>query len=163
MTTQLARVPTDISTVVDVGPGEGTYSVLGRHIIHWARWVGVEIHEPYVERFLLGQKYDDLIVGDVREWKPELANYVILLGDVLEHLPLEDAKEVLSFHMGLAQEVYVSVPIVHSPQGSCFGNDHEAHLHQWTWDQMTGVLAGFPGTLESFKGAQVGRWWWRRP
>lgn len=147
---------------MDVGPGEGTYSILGRHIVHWATWHAVEIFEPYIERFLLGQKYDHVHVADIREWTIPEDPYLILLGDVLEHMPQEDAINVLQYHLRQAQEVYVSVPIVHSPQGACFGNENEAHLHQWTWDAMTGLLASVPGTLESFKGAQVGRWWWRR-
>lgn len=155
----MARVSTDVSTVVDVGPGEGTYSTLGRHILWAARWMSVEAFEPYVERFLLGQKYDDVIVGDIRGWKPDyLFDYLILFGDVLEHMPKDDAIEVLNWHMEHALEIYVSVPIVHSPQGSCFGNDLEAHLHQWTFEEMSGMLPG----AESFRGVQVGRWWWRR-
>lgn len=149
-------------TVIDVGPGEGTYSVLGRHLLWAAHWIAVEVFEPYIERFLLGQKYDEIIVSDIRDYKIVAENSLVLFGDVLEHMPKEDALKVLTHHQEWADEIYVSVPIVHSPQGSCFGNDHEAHLHQWTWDEMSGVMASVPGTVEAFKGVQVGRWWWKR-
>lgn len=145
-------------TVIDVGPGEGTYSTLGRHLIWWANWVAVEVFEPYVERFLLGQKYDQVIVADVRDWWAVLDDYLILFGDVLEHLPREDAVALIERHMDTASEIYVSVPIVYSPQDACFGNDHEAHVYHWQFEEMRDLLPG----CEAFEGVQVGRYWWRR-
>lgn len=145
-------------TVVDVGAGQGTYSILGRHLRWDARWIAVEIFEPYVERFLLGEKYDDVIVADIRDWKPDLDDYVILFGDVLEHLPRQDAIDVLTFHMERATEIMVSLPIIYAPQGEFEGNPHEAHLHHWHWNEMLELLPG----CEGFKGVDVGRFWWKR-
>lgn len=149
---------TTAETIVDVGPGEGTYSILGRHLRLDARWLGVEIFEPYVERFMLGQKYDDIVVADIRDWVPVLGDYVILFGDVIEHLPRADAEHLVKWHQRFCEEMMVSVPIVDSPQGACFGNDHETHLHQWTFEEMSELV----GECESWRGRQVGRWWWKR-
>lgn len=147
-----------VSTVVDVGPGRGTYSILGRHLIWAARWVGVEVYEPYVDRFLLGELYDDIVIADIRDWKPEgLTDYAIIFGDILEHLPRADAVDVLTWHMDRASEIHVSVPIVHSPQDACYGNDAEAHLYHWNFQEMSRLLPG----AEAFKGVQIGRWFWR--
>jgi hypothetical protein len=140
-----------VSTVVDVGPGEGTYSVLGRHLIWAAQWIGVEIFEPYVERFNLGTMYDHIVIADIRDYQP-------IISEVLEHMEREDAVKVLAWHLERAAEVYVSVPIVESIQGPCFGNDHEAHLHQWTFEEMSSLLPG----ADAFMGMEVGRWYWRR-
>lgn len=151
----------DTSTpwIIDAGAGEGTYSVLARHTRLDARWVALEIHEPYVERFMLGQKYDDVLVTDVRLWRPELEDgYTILFGDILEHLPRDDAVELLAWHMGRACDVMVSVPIVYSPQGACFGNDHEEHMHHWHYEEMMELLPG----CEGWRGHTIGRFWWRR-
>lgn len=145
-------------TVIDVGAGEGTYSILARHLIWWAEWYAVEVHFPYVERFMLGEKYDHVVVTDIRYWRPELTNYLVIFGDVIEHLKYEDALDVLKFHLDRADEIMVSVPIVDSPQGEVQGNPHEAHLHQWTFEEMESLLPG----CESFRGVQVGRFWWRR-
>lgn len=158
VTDRLGEVETSIKYVIDVGPGEGTYSVLGRHLVWWAWWIGVEIFEPYVERFLLGQKYDQISVRDIREWTTKVPHSLVLFGDVLEHMSREDAVKVLEYFMGFASEIYVSVPIVPSPQGPCYGNENETHLHDWTFDEMSSLLPG----ADSFKGVQVGRWWWRR-
>lgn len=145
--------------IIDAGAGEGTYSTLARHTRLDARWVAIEVHEPYVERFMLGQKYADVIVTDVRLWRPELEDgYTILFGDVLEHLDRADAVELLQWHMERAAEIMVSVPIVYSPQGACEGNEHEAHLYFYHHEEMEALLPG----CESWKGHTVGRFWWKR-
>lgn len=149
---------TTTGTIIDAGAGEGTHSVLARHTRLDSRWVGVEIHEPYVDRFNLGSKYDDVIVEDIRTWRPALTDYTILFGDVLEHLEKEEALALLAFHITQADDIYISVPIIDSPQGECFGNKHEAHLHQWTFDEMSALLPD----AESWRGHTVGRWWWRK-
>lgn len=158
VTDRLADLSPSISTLIDVGPGEGTYSILGRHLVWWARWVAVEVHEPYVDRFLLGHKYDDVIVRDIREWWPDWNDYAILFGDVLEHLALDDAVAVLEWHKARATHIYVSVPIHESVQGACFGNPHEEHLTQFTFDQMSALLPD----ADAFEGVDVGRFWWTR-
>lgn len=144
-------------TIIDGGAGEGTYSVLGRHLRLEANWVAVEIHEPYVDRFLLEHKYDEVLVGDLRGYEPE-GPYTILLGDVLEHMKRAEAIEVLAYHLEHADEIMVSVPIVYAPQEGCYGNDHEAHLYHWHFEEMLDLLPG----AESFRGVQVGRYWWRK-
>lgn len=146
--------------IVDGGAGMGTYSVLGRHLRWDAHWVGVEIHRPYVERFLLDHLYDEVVVADLRRWPPEPipARYVILLGDVLEHMTREDAIDVIEYHKAHAEEIMVSIPIVYAPQEGCFGNDHEAHLYHWRMGEMAQVL----GRCDTFEGVEVGRFWWRR-
>lgn len=145
--------------IIDAGAGEGTHSVLARHTRLDARWVALEVYEPYVDRFLLGQKYDDVLVTDVRLWRPELEDgYTILFGDVLEHMPKADAIDVLTFHAQRAANLYVSVPIVYAPQGECFGNEHETHQHHWHFDEMSELLPD----AESWRGHTVGRWWWTR-
>lgn len=151
---------TTAGTVIDVGAGEGTYAVLARHTRLDARWIGLEVHDPYIERFLLGQKYDVIVVDDIRTWRPDLipGGYVILFGDVLEHMTKDEAVDVLRWHMERADEIMVSVPIVYSPQGAVYGNDHETHHHQYHWEEMDELLPG----AESWKGHTVGRWWWKK-
>jgi hypothetical protein len=145
--------------IIDAGAGEGTYSTLARHLRLDARWVALEIHEPYIDRFLLGQKYDDVIVTDIRKWQPVLdGGYTLLLGDVLEHMPREDAIEVLQWHKRYADDIMVSVPIVYAPQSSCVGDEHEAHMHHWHFEEMLEVL----GECDSYRGDMVGRFWRRR-
>jgi len=53
-------------TVVDVGPGAGTYSDLAR--ANGQHWTAIEAWAVYIEQFKLRDKYDHIIVAD--------ANYV---------------------------------------------------------------------------------------
>lgn len=145
--------------IVDVGPGEGTYSILGRHLRLDAKWYAVEIYTPYIERYHLEQKYDHVYPIGVEEYPgPEEDTYLILFGDVIEHLPYDRAVRLLEFFKKDATEIMVSIPIIESIQGTVDGNCHEAHLHQWTFEEMEKLLPG----CESWRGATVGRFWWRR-
>lgn len=151
---------TTAPVIFDGGAGQGTYSILARHLRLDAKWIALEIYEPYIERFVLTEKYDEVLNVDLRDWptdEPIPESYVLLLGDVLEHMTRDEAVELLDYHKQYADEIMVSVPIVYSPQDSCFGNDHEAHLHHYHFEEMLALLPG----CESFRGVQVGRYWWR--
>src|SRR4051794_34431011 len=80
--------------VLDVGPGVGTYVDLLRPLLPGSHWTGLEVHRPYVERFDLGDRYDDLLIGDVRafDWQARGNWDLVIFGDVLEHLDLIDAR-----------------------------------------------------------------------
>lgn len=157
-THHLRRVAEDLEMVIDFGPGEGTYSILGRHLAPNATWLGVEIFQPYVERYDLEQKYDGIVVSDIRHL--EIKHDLGIFGDVLEHLPREDAVNVLQSQAGLSKNLYVSVPIIPAPQGPSHGNDHEAHLYDWTFGEMSDLLRSLePTRYDSWRGHIVGRWW----
>lgn len=145
-------------TVVDFGPGEGTYSILGRHLTPNARWIAVEKFEPYVERYDLDQKYDDILIADMRDMVLPHSYDIGIFGDVLEHLHEHDAEQVVHQNAELAAYLYVSTPIVPAPQGPSHGNDAETHLHDWTFERMTELLDGL-GVVHAWRGAIVGRWW----
>lgn len=143
--------------ILDVGCGLGTYSDLARHLRPDARWIGLDIFAPYVERYDLLNKYDEVVITDLRSYVLPSAPVVILAGDVLEHLPREDAEHFLRSTAPVAREVMVSVPIIEYPQGELEGNIHETHLYDWGFDEMAAQLPG----CETWKGQVVGRFWWR--
>lgn len=131
------------ASILDVGPGAGTYARLLRPILpSGARIHALEIHAPYVERFGLADVYDEIQIGDARTAKfPRLD--VIILGDVIEHMSLDDAKTVWFKARGAAKKaVILSLPIVPYPQGEWEGNTHEAHLHTWDHDMVVRELDG---------------------
>ncbi|GAA1802656.1 hypothetical protein GCM10009682_25610 [Luedemannella flava] len=130
------------ATVLDVGAGMGTYSNLLRALTPGASWSCVEIFEPYVERFALHAKYDVIHRADIRDFAWPMAYDVVILGDVLEHLTLDDARGVWATARAHARFVALSIPIVEYPQGPENGNVHEAHLQEWSHDMVLSELDG---------------------
>ncbi|SES03519.1 class I SAM-dependent methyltransferase [Streptomyces qinglanensis] len=156
-------------TVCDVGPGEGTYAKLFRPVHKGVWWTAVEIHKPYVAKYKLKSTktrtmYDEIHTEDVRDSAGHLFHRdLVILGDVLEHMPREDAVALLErIEAAGAWHILASVPIVDSQQGTVDGNPHEAHVHQWDPDDMDTVLAQLGGGVESMRGDTLGVWWWSR-
>jgi hypothetical protein len=141
------------TTVLDVGPGQGTYADLLRSCTPGALWSCVEIFAPYVQMFGLHSKYDTIYVADIRGFAWPGRFDVVILGDVLEHMVLSDALAVWTAARAHARHVVLSIPIVEYPQGAHFGNDHEAHLH--VWDHAT-VLDFLPGVRRWQRHTSVG-------
>ncbi|WP_405944742.1 methyltransferase [Streptomyces sp. NBC_00932] len=158
------------NTVTDVGPGDGTYARLFRPAHHGVWWTAIEIHKPYVAKYKLRNTktrtgmYDEIHVEDVRESQPHLFHRdLVICGDVLEHMPREDAVALLQgIEAAGAWNVLVSLPIVESVQGEVDGNPHEAHVHQWDAGDMDQVLASLGGSVEAMHGSTLGVWWWSR-
>jgi hypothetical protein len=108
--------------------------------------------------------YDELHVEDARESEQHLFHRdLVVFGDVLEHMPREDAIALLyKAEAAGCWNILVSLPIVEAEQGEVDGNPHEAHIHQWDADDMDTVLAQLGGRTESMRGETLGVWWWSR-
>jgi Methyltransferase domain len=146
-----------IRSVVDVGAGAGTWrDSLGPHMPE-ATWTAVEIFEPYVERFRLRERYDRVIVGDIRRLLPFPGADLYILGDVIEHMTQPEAEAVWLAARAASRWVVLSLPVLDYPQGGIDGNPHEAHLHQWDMEQVLARLRGMVAvTGPQFPGSTVG-------
>ncbi len=109
------------STVLDVGAGSGTY----RKLLDGYIMDAVEIWEPNIERYSLRDIYRNVFNEDIRGFKYDWYDLVIF-GDVLEHLEVEEAKEVLRYAYEHSKEVIVAVPYEYK-QGEEEGNIYEIH------------------------------------
>lgn len=149
----------------DIGPGEGTY----RHLVegdlnwdNWFHWVAMEIWPPYVEEYKLNECYDLVLNEDIRTYSfegkvdPGNNQSLIIFGDVLEHMPEDDARRVILEAKKYFRWILVSIPIVHAPQGEVNGNPYEAHLKHWGFDEMHAAM----GYCMAFKGHTIGLYWW---
>ncbi|MFJ6073692.1 class I SAM-dependent methyltransferase [Streptomyces sp. NPDC093065] len=157
------------NTVTDIGPGNGTYAHLFRPTHKGTWWTGIEIHKPYIAKYKLRSTktrtmYDEIHVEDARNSEAHLFHRdLVICGDVLEHMPREDAVALLERIVAAgAWNILVSLPIIDFPQGEVDGNPHEAHLHQWDPDDMDQVLAARGGRTETMRGQTLGCWWWNR-
>ena len=134
--TRLVRHHPDFFTtkhIIDIGAGSGTYS--DRYAKTWLprpdfKWTGIEIWEPYLEKFKLEDKYDDVLVLDALEYLMATVDRadICFLGDVIEHMTKEHAKSVISAALHVSKLVIVSIPIGHYPQDEYEGNPHERHI-----------------------------------
>lgn len=146
--------------VLDVGPGHGKAATLLREYLNQepARLDAIEAWQPYVARFRLLDLYDRVMVGDVTadQWEvalrrqgdvpdwskvdaaTEMAVYdLVLMGDVIEHIPMDDAVDLLRRIPG---RVVICTPV------EFFDNDPhhqhpptEEHVSHWTdeaWDRV---------------------------
>lgn len=111
--------------ILDVGPGQGTYSILLRDIGY--AMDAVEIWEPYVEQFDLKSKYDNVYIGDIRDFSIKDYDFVIL-GDVLEHISTEDAKKLLARMERAGVNYMIAVPYMMEQDGEEYENQYETHL-----------------------------------
>lgn len=135
-----------IRSVVDVGVGLGGYREFLQPFTPVAKWTGIEIFEPYVDRFLLRHRYAEVIVGDVREIDPLPLADIYILGDVIEHMPRQDAYDLWEHTLASSWRTVAALPILHYPQGEVEGNPYEAHVETWSdeqvWQQLGGIING---------------------
>ena len=144
--------------IFDFGPGEGAYSDLAKGWRPDALWVGVEVWEPYIAEFDLWRKYDVVAQRDIRDIDFPDTPFVLLAGDVLEHLHRTDALDIIYRAKKNAEAIMVSVPVVDYPQHG-HDNPYEDHLDQWTFASMWDALKD-DGVLHGWRGETLGRFWW---
>lgn len=147
--------------VIDVGPGAGNYAKIIRQMGKDVPLVGVEIWAPYIKQFELEKLYTKVVVSDVRYVNWSAVGHtdvggkpLFIFGDILEHMPAVDAKWVLvnaiqapwRQHSGA---IWLSVPIVHYPQGEHEGNPYEAHVvDDWTHEKVLAFLENVAAEVE---------------
>lgn len=149
------------TTVVDVGPGEGTYVRLARDVTPDCRWVGVEAWAPYIAEFGLFDVYDWVIVSDIRHLDPYTVVRqpdLVILADVLEHMSQLEARGVLARMRDWAHHVLVSVPLAHHDQDAVGGNWFEIHREHWDARQIRRELG--TGLVEAHEGKVLGYYLW---
>lgn len=127
-------------TVLELGIGFGLYGVACRQVLdgqwgrvsadRWrARLEGFEIFEGYDNP--TWQIYDKVYEGDFAQ-NPHFGYDLVMMIDSLEHLAPEVGRPFLAALVKTNKHVIISVPNGVMPQGSVYGNPHEAHL--WTFN-----------------------------
>lgn len=147
-------------SVLDIGAGEGTYSKLIKHK-HGAYWTALEAWSPYVKRYNLHSKYDDVIVADARYVDYGLINAdMVIAGDVLEHMTKAEARRCIDRFKQYSNSIIISIPLLHLDQDAYKGNWFETHVDHWGYEEMCSYLGG--GLQESIKGPTLGYFLWQK-
>lgn len=150
-------------TVVDIGPGEGTYSDLLRGSLPDSRFLCIEAWGPYITEYDLWGKYNHVVVGDIRHTdlhSVEYAPNLVIIGDVLEHMLKDEARSTLKRLQAWADAVLVCVPIVHHEQAAFDGNWFEIHRDHWAADEVRAELGA--GVVDEKVGRVLAYFLWSR-
>lgn len=114
-----------IMNILDVGAGSGSYVHLLKN--EFPLIDALEIYPNYIEMFKLKEYYRDVFLGDIMTFNFSKYDYLIM-GDIIEHLKIEDAQKLL-FDINKQQKCcMISVPYLFE-QGEEYGNKYEIH-HQ---------------------------------
>lgn len=112
------------AAILDVGAGAGTYADLLRQR-GYTNMDCVEAWLPYIEKFALSTKYNQVFYGDVTTLELDFSRYqLVILGDVFEHISKEAAARLLDRLK--PADVLVAIPF-ESDQGALNGNPYEMH------------------------------------
>ena len=127
-------------SVLDIGAGDGKWGkLLAEHVY---KITGLEVWQDSIVNNKLNSIYDGMIQMDAREFEGWDGFDVVILGDVLEHLPYDDAVAFVERLKAKALDVYLTIPISECIQdGTVYGNPFETHLYQWTDKEL--VALGF--------------------
>jgi len=106
------------SKILDIGAGVGTYSKLLRDMGY--KMDCMEVWLPYVVEYKLNELYDNVIIGNVMNY--DICNYdVIIMGDILEHLSVQESLVLMDIIERNKQLCLVAVPY-QLEQGEYYGN-----------------------------------------
>lgn len=138
-----------INTILDVGPGGGTYFDLFNSVSNnKIRLECVEIWEPYIYRFKLYRRYQAVYKEDIRKFVPNKPYDLVIFGDVLEHMLEEDAIKTIQKARKYARFYIISLPLdAETGAGpgtgdKDWGNPYEVHKGLWTDKKFTSLSFG---------------------
>lgn len=118
--------------VLDVGAGCGTYwNLLHRY---YATIDAVEVYKPNIEKYKLKDKYHKVYNIDITQFKYDKYD-IIIFGDIIEHLEIKDAQNVLKYAYNNCKEMIVAVPY-QLEQDEVDGNIYEIHKQDDLTDEI---------------------------
>ena len=120
------------ATILDVGAGEGTYLPFLED--YFTKIDAVEIFAPNIVMYKLKQRYTKVYHADIRDFKYDFYN-IIIFGDIIEHLDVKDAQNVLKYALNRCDEMIVAVPYLNK-QGIEENNIYEIHKQDDLTDEV---------------------------
>ena len=112
---------------LDVGACDGVWGRQLRERGHFEKLDAVEVFEPNIDGHNLRSIYDTVYPEDIRTFKYKTKYDLVILGDVLEHMTVEQAQAVLKNARRHASRILAAVPFMYR-QGAIYGNPYEKHI-----------------------------------
>jgi len=118
-----SHLPTS-TRILDVGAGAGKYSkLLNEYTLDC-----IEVFKPYIEQLNLKERYRHIYTCHVSDFDFLKHQYdTVIFGDVLEHLSIHEAQQVLKQIFLSGGRAFVAVPYQYQ-QDTIEDNPYERHL-----------------------------------
>ena len=154
----------EVEKILDVGAGAGSYAVLANAVIQAAiqhkadarlSIDAIEAYPPYLETCQLKEKHDNVFEIDARRRVKETDHkyHLIIMGDILEHLPKEGAISLHFAVLSRTKYLLLSVPCKVRNRRWSHGYDqkaeewqenaYEKHQPDWDYDELLITLGPF--------------------
>lgn len=124
VTAHLKTLAPSRSRVLDVGAGAGIY---GQLLNDYYILEAVDVFKPTVDNLRTLPFYEDVFLSDIRSFTYPSQYEIIIMGDVIEHLSVEDTQKVISLARENCNHLMVAIPYQYK-QNSIYGNDAEIHI-----------------------------------
>ena len=111
------------ATILDVGAGCGTYYNLLND--YFKNMDAIEVFKPNIDNYELEKKYKKVINKDIKDHQYKYYD-IIIFGDIIEHLEINEAQKVLEYAYNRCKEMIVAVPY-QLKQGIEEDNIYEIH------------------------------------
>ena len=113
--------------ILDVGFGGGVYGKILK-AFYYENIDGVDVWPENIDEMGLNFIYDNIFIENVLDFEFERYD-LIIMGDVLEHMSLEDSKKLLNkFINGKASKLFIQVPYMYENHHEWQGNPYEVHI-----------------------------------
>lgn len=118
--------------ILDVGAGEGTYLPFLQD--YFTNIEAVEVFKPNIDNFNLEQRYKKVYNTNIIDFEYDFFD-IIIFGDIIEHLSVNEAQNVLKRAYNRCKEMIVAVPYL-SKQGIEENNIYEIHKQDDLTDEL---------------------------
>lgn len=150
----------NVNTIVDVGAGSGTYYNLFVEefgMLKNARWIGLEVWKPAIEKWGIDKVYSSVINEDARtfDWTKVSNIDLVIMGDVLEHMKKEEAMALVDKVLDHSRYGIISIPVKHWPQGAINDNPYEVHVKDdWSHREVMETFSNY--IIKEEKAGKIG-------
>lgn len=143
------------SSCLDVGACDGEYfNLLGDHLDMDA----CEVFQQNIVTHGLREKYHRVWNVNIKDLKYDHYD-IVIFGDVIEHMTIEDAQAVLEYAKAHSDFIVVAVPYMYK-QGAIYGNPYEIHIQDDLTENV--FMERYPGFELKFPYPDYGYWIWEK-
>ncbi len=138
------------ATILDVGAGEGTYLPFLQD--YFTNIEAIEVFKPNIDNFHLEERYSKVYNANIIDFEYDFYD-IIIFGDVIEHMEVNEAQNVLEYALNRCKEMIVAVPYL-NPQGIEEDNVYEIHKQNDLTDEI--MKERYPYLRNVFKNEKYG-------